>query len=375
MTFKNKIAQGNRKLIILFVIVMVISCTAIYYFTILPRITFGAESNPTGNPIGGGTGYQPVYTQTDARVTYIVETRDEFIRALADVKAGEVIYIPEYANINLTGVFGTGVPGGVTIAGNRGVNGSLGGRIFQDRLPSDPKNEGISSRTMLHINGDGVRITGLRLEGPDKTTESLGEKVRLGIFMNDRSNVEVDNCELWGWSWGAVGFQSAGTGTMYVHHNFIHHCQSDGYGYGVVVTGGAALIEGNIFDYTRHAVAATGVVGESYEARYNIVLGHSTNHVFDVHGYTNPATGELIAGRSYKIHHNTVDITNDYSVGIRAVPLQGVWIYNNKFQWFTSYGINYPPVYQVNGEGRIYMTRNLIGTPGVLYKVGPVMQL
>jgi hypothetical protein len=337
--------------------------------------TFGAESNPTGNPLGGGAGYGQVYTENDTRVTYIVNTKDEFLGALAIANSGNVIYLPETANIDLTGVMGTSVPSGVTIAGNRGINGSAGGRIFQNRLPGDPDYGG-PTRTMLNIVGDNVRITGLRLEGPDKTTSSLGESVRRGIYVNQYNNLEVDNCELWGWSWSAVHLADpTSTRTMYVHHNNIHHCQTDGYGYGVCVSGGTMLVEGNIFDYTRHAVASSGLVGESYETRYNLVGSHSTNHVFDVHEHTNPATGTLIAGRSYKIHHNTVEVTNQYAVVVRAVPVEGAWIDHNKFQWCTSYFMNYPPVVQANGVGNMYMTQNLIGTPGELYPDGPIRLL
>jgi hypothetical protein len=226
---------------------------------------------------------------------------------------------------------------------------------------------------MLFMNGDNVRITGLRLEGPDKTTTRLGEAVRKGIASSNYGNIEVDNCELWGWSWAAVYlYDPTTTKTLYVHHNNIHHCQSDGYGYGAAMSGGSTLIEGNLFDYTRHAVASDGMPGENYEVRYNIAGSHSTNHVFDVHGYTDPATGKLIAGRLYKIHHNTVSVTNDYSVGIRAVPTEGVYVDHNKFQWFTSSGTNYPPVYQINGVGKMYVTRNYIGSPGVLYENGPI---
>ena len=34
---------------------------------------------------------------------------------------------------------------------------------------------------------------------------------------------------------------------------------------------GTALIEANIFDYYRHAIAGSGLPGTGYEARYNFV--------------------------------------------------------------------------------------------------------
>ena len=50
-----------------------------------------------------------------------------------------------------------------------------------------------------------------------------------------------------------------------------------------MVNEGAALIEANLFDYTRHAITGTGRPGEGYEAAYNIHLGNTTNNIFDVH--------------------------------------------------------------------------------------------
>ena len=83
----------------------------------------------------------------------------------------------------------------------------------------------------------------------------------------------------------------------------------NGLGYGVQIAQGSALVEANIFDYTRHAVSGGGAPGEGYEAQYNIHLGNAIGQIFDVHGYTNPATGQLNAGNTYKIHHNTVIAT------------------------------------------------------------------
>ncbi len=367
-------AIRKRMTRIFLIILLVVACAVAIVYMITMFDTFGAESNPTGSPIGGGKGYIQIYTENDSQIDYRVTTKDEFISALADAKAGDVIYVPESANINLTGIYGTTIPAGVIVAGNRGEGGSSGGRIFQNRLPDDPSGEQWTYEigSMLRPAGDNIRITGLRLEGPDKTpadVKSMGFGIRCGVYERNRNNIEVDNCELWGWSWAAVGVYG---GNAYVHHNYIHHCQDSGFGYGVVVTGGTALIEANIFDYTKHAVSASGHVGESYEARYNLVVGHSGYHVFDVHEFNNPETGKLIAGSSYKIHHNTVNETTNCAVGIRAIPLEGAWIHHNKFQWATKLGGDNPPVFQINGEGKVYMKQNLIGTPGVLYWEGPI---
>ena len=227
---------------------------------------FGAEScNPTGNPIGGGAGYTKIITETDSRVKYVVSTKDQLLAALKSARSGEVVYVKGDANIDLTGTYGVTVPAGVTLASNRGKDGSAGGRIFQNRISTDPTYAQITSRncTLLKVGGDNVRITGLRLEGPDKTTADLksmklGMKNGIGVW--DYRLLEVDNCEIWGWGWAGVALRiTSGSNNAYIHHNYIHHCQDSNVGYGVAVTGGTAVVEANLFDYTKHAVTGSGL--------------------------------------------------------------------------------------------------------------------
>ena len=88
--------------------------------------TFGCEANPTGNPIGGGAGYSDIKTTGD----YIVKTKEELLEALSKAKAGEVVFIPHGVEIDMTGTSNVAIPGGVTLAGTRGHNGSPGARLF-----------------------------------------------------------------------------------------------------------------------------------------------------------------------------------------------------------------------------------------------------
>ena len=85
---------------------------------------YGADANPTGNPVGGGAGYTRIISPTDPRVKYVVSTKDQLFTALKNVKSGEVIFVPGNANIDLTGTYATVIPGGVTLAGDRGSDGS-----------------------------------------------------------------------------------------------------------------------------------------------------------------------------------------------------------------------------------------------------------
>jgi PKD repeat protein len=366
------------------------------YITVLPSTTtetFGAEPNPTGDPIGGGAGYSGIISETDDSVKYVVSSKDQFLNALKTVKSGEVIFVKGTANIDLTGTYGTTIPQGVTLASNRGSGGSQGGRIFQNRLSGDPT----TSHSILEVRADTVRITGLRIEGPDKTTASKeGVGPKSGVMLFNTRGFEIDNCEISGFSMTGVGvvitsdsLKSLGLATAkigrdvaYIHHNYIHHCQADGLGYGITVNGGAELIEANRFDYTRHAIAGAGAPGEGYEAAYNIHLGNTTHNIFDVHPYpdTTPPTSTAIAGDTYKIHHNTFyssqpteNHVESFDVIIRDVPVHGVWIDHNRMQWNGEFGGSlHPPVAQSGGTGRVYMTRNLIGPEQVLYTTGPV---
>ena len=75
--------------------------------------TFGCEANPTGNPIGGGEGYTPIFTKGD----FIVTTADELIAALKQAQPGQIICVPGEIEIDLTPHPTLSIPGGVTLAG------------------------------------------------------------------------------------------------------------------------------------------------------------------------------------------------------------------------------------------------------------------
>ncbi|WP_332450731.1 carbohydrate-binding protein, partial [Methanoculleus sp.] len=222
---------------------------------------YGADANPTGNPIGGGSGYNSGVSRNDA--DFFVDTQSELLSALQSARSGDIIWVEENANIDMNGRFSVQIPAGVTIASNRGENGSPGGRIYQ----SSGSGTGPDwYTTMFKVTGQNVRITGLRLQGPDN---SMSSPQRFGIFSTAR-NLEVDNCEIFGWGYAGIAiFGTAGSDMKtggYIHHNYIHHCQTSGLGYGVEVgQGGVCLIEANKFDYCRHAIAGTGDVNNGYE--------------------------------------------------------------------------------------------------------------
>ncbi len=279
--------------------------------------TFGAEHNPTGNPIGGGEGYGEIFTGGD----FTVCGHEELGDALESAKAGQVVFVPGDAEIDMSGRPSLSIPEGVTLSSTRGQNGSTGGLVFSDPL----KTPGLFASA-----GDCVRITGLRVRGPYPHRDRIdysASGIRSGHF-----GMEIDNCEISGFSVSATGFPG-GASRAYVHHNHIHHNQRAGLGYGVSVSGGDVLIEANLFDWCRHHIASTGAPGVGYEARYNVCGQNANGHLFDMHGGRDRGDATDIAGDWMNIHHNTFMADDVRSVGIRGVPSQGARIHHN---WFYS---------------------------------------
>jgi PKD repeat protein len=323
---------------------------------------FGAESNPTGNPLGGGTGYSQIIPETDSTVKYVTITKDQLITALKTAKSGEVVFVKGSAVIDLTGTASVTIPPGVTLASDRGLNGSSGGLIKRTRNLN-----GNYEEPMFIAGGDDVRVTGLRLQGEmyaqdygNKNGETSQQYYLVGIYAENRKGFEVDNCELYGWAWATISLRgNTNTPIPYIHHNFIHHNQARGEGYGICMYGGKALIEANIFDYNRHDVTGAGMSGESYEVRYNHVLGNGNpigaSH-FDVH--QDEETGTGYAGNVYKIHHNTVEQSIPMAVGICAIPQTGVYIDHNIFKGSITDSEGGVPIFQVGGKGKMFVMNN-----------------
>ena len=219
---------------------------------------------------------------------------------------------------------------------------------------------------------DGVRISGLRIHGPDFGPQSTSEK---GIRVQRCVNVEISNMEIAGF--GAAGIEvkdDAGEdqgppenptnelgprishpAQVKVFRNYIHHNQHPGsaksplffpssaLGYGVVASTGAWVeIRENVFDSNRHAIAAAGDTG-GYDAVRNLVLKgggvhggeflgidfFGYTHQFDVHG-TKSCRVLLFfkrdancgdAGESFLYSQNAFQYRNGPAIKIRGRPL------------------------------------------------------
>jgi len=324
--------------------------------------TFGAEANPTGNPIGGGKGYSRTVAKTDIRV----RTADQLVAALKTAKAKQVIYVADDATIDLTDRVKTAklvlqVPAGVTLASGRGRKGSPGALIFSTELKTRP---------LIRIAGAGVRITGLRIRGPDpkRRTADLnrrlkegGRKLYYALPTSDgilcrHPRLEVDNCELSGWSHAAV-YLTKGASDAHVHHNHMHHCQRAHLGYGVCLDQATAKIEANLFDFCRHHIAGTGRPGTGYEACWNVVEPHANSHSFDMHGGADRKDKTHVAGGRITIHHNTFKAVSVPAVVIRGRPTKLADIHHN---WFGHAGPK-AAVRQTNARGNLRVHDNRYG--------------
>jgi hypothetical protein len=318
--------------------------------------TYGALSNSAVRPLGGGEGYGKIL----ARPATVVHTADELRVALsAPTRMPRTIYIDDTAEIDLSycaktprprgcrearsgpadcDSFSLPIPANTTLGSGRGRAGSRGARLFSRTFTNCP---------LLEVKGEGVRITGLRLHGPDSSIENddpihcRGEATAIRISTSNeplRWATEIDNNELS--SWPDAGVSISRIMGVRVHHNVIQFnrrqehngtCGDHAYGlgYGVVVGPGSATIQANVFDHNRHDIASDGSPGSYYTAAYNLVLTGAVQHSFDVHGGKDRKDCTDIAGSGFVIHHNTFLQSHKPAVRMRGIPMKGAWIYKN----------------------------------------------
>lgn len=283
----------------------------------------GSFYNQTNNPIGGGLGYNSILSGKGA--AYVVRSRYELFDAMKHAAAGDVVFVPGNIQIDLSDTTTLNIPKGVTLASSRGLNGSGGALLYSNNL---------HTHNLINIAGDSVRITGIRIQGPDPNVDENYPKMPTsrGVYINGYTDLEVDNCELDGWSFGAIMITNSAF--SHIHHNYIHNNQHTGLGYGVVLYGQQptySLIEANYFEENRHSIAGSGQLGISYDARYNYVTQNSNSHSFDMHAdFEKPGSGTHYSGEKIRIYNNVFNISNE-GVVIRGIPKQGAWIYNNEF--------------------------------------------
>ncbi len=352
------------------------------------------EDPPDGLPIGGGYGYTDLFDNDNC--DYYVDNKNALVDALNNAVSGEIIYIADNAEIDLTDQIALVIPAGVMVASGRGKSPDNEGALLYRSIPKDESSPTGYDESYFYegaiftINGANTRITGLRLRGPrafyepDYNQEKLiqGQPGSRDIILEEylafgtrginglNHSFEVDNCELSYFSYYCIKATDAPGQTPYIHHNYMHDCGGIN-GYGVMVGYGEPHVYANIIARCKHAISSSGCPDMSYTASYNIILGGvSTGNFdaqnFDVHGW-NEALKKLDpdsieAGDWVKIYNNTFSWTGEIrdgaSIVIRGKPKYFSEIYNN---WFFYNSINDAAVIQRYTHGNLSVTGNWIG--------------
>ena len=159
--------------------------------------------------------------------------------------------IPGDAKIDMSDYSGLYIADGVTIASSRGLNGA-GALITYSSTGKD----------LFVASPKKLRVTGVRFKGPRTDFYDPGESgaIRDNTQCFDLMGgpVIIDNCEFYGWQKAAIHFQTDENIRSWIHHNYIHHNQMQHRGYGIDLITGQHLIEWNLFNANRHAIAGTG---------------------------------------------------------------------------------------------------------------------
>ncbi len=293
---------------------------------------YGPRGDEKGK-IGGGEGYFQIFTEKDA--DFVVSNKEELFAAMEKACPGQIVYIDEHARIDISNAKNGTVdtltpPEGIILCSNRGYvhpdgRVSTGGMI---------KSSAIALSQIMILYHPNVRITGLviqgadpgfhfnhnmrsaKFEGPVINKYYYGFPTTQGIFVR-ADNTEIDNCEISGFSHSAIALRETkrvkvegqrdictpSRGAL-IHHNYEHHNQRLGLGYGVSHDYSYSEVYCNLFNFNRHSIAGTGAPESGYIARDNIEMGFSVGHYFDMHGGRDRRDGTDIAGEYMHVYNN-----------------------------------------------------------------------
>src|SRR5262245_4322798 len=325
--------------------------------------------------------------QVNGRPTVTITSDDQvglFLQAIGEYNA--VIRVQNHVNLDLSYHDELHIAAGVHIIGGRSPT-QAGPRLFTTTFP----------RHLFMIGryepANGVRITGVRLQGAEMGIAAADSDTSVGIAIYSSHAVEIDNNEISGWrgagvevrdTWNRIGLaQYSG---VRVHDNYIHHNQQYGEnGYGVSMHEGAyALIEKNVFDYNRHAIASAGTPGTGYYAHRNLVLSHGginsgtlnlNTHQVDVHG-TRSCWGFGLycgdAGEKFDIRYNTILYDAGTAIKVRGKPSIDAIVDGNVFTHTQEWGGYLDDAALVQTEGNnLYATNNTFGAGEVRNMISP----
>ena len=212
----------------------------------------------------------------------------------------------------------------------------IGPKKFENRFKEDdPKTEAISvleDAQAIRSLGAAVRRGG-RVFIRDNEIERFSSAVGVSGTIQEDTPADYDLRS-------RVHLTRRDAGLVRVEGNYLHDNLASGAGYGVVVGGGAyAHIEGNVFEYENHHVAASGRAYSGFIARSNYSLrgtyrNHAGNwpHTFDVHGRGGAAEGKYSggpAGTYFEVADNTFLFGGDFAFKVRGTPTSGAYFTGN----------------------------------------------
>jgi hypothetical protein len=316
-------------------------------------------TNSCLSPVCITTEAQKVCEDAPCQEVVTVDSAADLRRELADwnpdeapADAWKVIQIPASAEIELGDIAGD-LPLESEPLELKARTALIGGRTA--RQPG-PLLYSTIKKTLFLIRANDVRISGLRIRGPDYGEDIVeGGAKSVGIYVSPSAtaeidHIEIDHNEIYGWKNEGIGVNDDDSRIpvafwqdfwpIVIHDNYIHHNQEqDSAGYGVVIGNGAfALIDRNVFDYNRHAIAGGGSNYSGYRAIRNLVLpnggrhkylwwGHT--HQFDMHGQESCGIGSIFndtlfncgtAGYAMEIVQNSFLYSAGAAIKIRGTP-------------------------------------------------------
>lgn len=322
-----------------------------------------AEYNPTGEPIGGGAGYNDIVDAQASGLITVASADFASLKSAVDAagnsSTAKTVYVPDGFEIDMTGQLPLKIPANVTLASGRGNGNSQGAMLY---ITSNRASAHYAP--ILLTGGENVKITGLRIRGVDGSRLSNAANLSTGIAVIHH-DAEVSNNEIYNFNHAGVyatteaqlykaepagSFETekksrAAGDDLHLHHNFIHNNYGAGQGYGITVSAVEVLVEGNYFNYGRHAVASTGIPGSAYEVRFNVFGKRFEFYPIDMHGGADSNDGSNDAGDWAVVHHNTFYWTQQYTgvptsspggIHFSGQPRQGAWVFNN---WYDSRNI------------------------------------
>jgi hypothetical protein len=289
--------------------------------------TFTATDGSNRRPTSGFVRISQIDNSADGEL----RARTDFLHAVFGAKWGTVIELDPNVSLNLSDTPPLHIPAGVTIRGDR--RGTRPGPLLQALNQERQKASevyGLPHSGMLFINGDHVRITGLRMQGPSRIINDYYRLEANAIATLDHFISIIDHNEMFDWTAAAVYVGAVIPGNRDLHsrpqnapkvrvaRNFIHHTPP---GYGVGTYDSYVSIEGNTFITNRHAIAASSGAFSAYRAWFNLVLSASPGDesAFDAHGTGDDAFGGT-AGHYFEIAYNTFLCINRENFELRGEP-------------------------------------------------------